>query len=429
MIYSTTYYLARIEESSIDYDLLIPVIGFSLIELLLAYFYFKYIESPMPPKIIEKTSLFGQESLIDNNYVTGNYIEDNVLMLRQMESVEFINGDDILETVKSFFEVNNINPQKFRIFYNRTLFDIQVLKPASINCLLNYYSINDILHTNNYFHACYNAISVNGYLIGIYIPQDLDRLNLERRMPRSLFVAYYPIHYFLKRVLPKLPWTSGVYTALTRGGKKLISKAELWGRLAYAGFLVKQESKLNGKVLFIAQKILTAAKEEYPSYGPIIKLKRIGLNGTPIRIYKLRTMFPYSEFIQKEVYEQNSLDQSGKLRNDFRRNKAGIVLRKIWLDEVPQLYNWIKGDIGLVGVRALSEHYLSLYPADLQELRKKHKPGLLPPYYADMPKSFEEIIESERRYLVRKNEKPFSTDIDYFFRIFINIVFKGARSG
>ena len=429
MIYSTTYFFGRIEDSLIDYNLLVPVVNFGVLELLLAFLYFKYIENPVPPKIVNQSTQIGQESLIDNNNITSSYSENNVIMLKQMESIDYTNGEDILETTKSFFRSNNLNPHRFRIFYNRTIFDIQILKRASIDCILNYYSTNDIQNINDYFRACYNAISINGYLIGIYIPQELDRLNLERRMPRSLFVVYYPIHYLLKRVLPKLPWTSGIYTILTRGRKRLISKAELWGRLAYAGFAVKQESKLNGKVLFIAKKILTPADEEYPSYGPIIKLKRTGLNGEQIRIYKLRTMFPYSEFIQKEVYEQNSLDQSGKLKNDFRRNKAGIILRKVWLDEIPQIYNWIKGDISLVGVRALSEHYLSLYPEDLQELRKKHKPGLLPPYYADLPKSLDEIVDSERRYLVQKDEKPFLTDISYFFKIAANIIFKGARSG
>jgi len=45
-----------------------------------------------------------------------------------------------------------------------------------------------------------------------------------------------------------------------------------------------------------------------------------------------------------------------------------------------------------------------------------------------MPKGFDEIIESERRYLQLKQEKPYSTDFIYFWKAFVNIVFKGARS-
>ena len=173
---------------------------------------------------------------------------------------------------------------------------------------------------------------------------------------------------------------------------------------------------------------MTPALEEFPSFGLIVRLKRIGSGGRTFRVYKFRTMFPYSEFIQKEVFEQNSLDKSGKLKNDFRRNGIGNFLRKLWLDELPQIYNWLKGDLNLVGVRALSEHYYGLYPKDLQELRIQFKPGLVPPYYADMPKTFDEIIDSERNYLLAKKEKPLATDVRYFWKAFVNIVFRGARS-
>ena len=60
--------------------------------------------------------------------------------------------------------------------------------------------------------------------------------------------------------------------------------------------------------------------------------------------------------------------------------------------------------MNLVGVRALSKHYFSLYPSDLQELRIKYKPGLIPPFYYDMPKTFDEILSSEKKYLLKKQD-------------------------
>ncbi len=77
---------------------------------------------------------------------------------------------------------------------------------------------------------------------------------------------------------------------------------------------------------------------------------------------------------------------------------------------------------------ALSEHYFSLYPEDMQQLRIQFKPGLVPPYYADMPKTFDEIIDSERQYLLAKEKHPFSTDVRYFFKAWYNILIKRARS-
>jgi len=139
-------------------------------------------------------------------------------------------------------------------------------------------------------------------------------------------------------------------------------------------------------------------------------------------------MYPFSEFIQKDVFEENNLDASGKFLNDFRITSWGKILRKYFIDEIPQLYNWLRSDINLVGVRAISKHYYNLYPKELQELRINFKPGLIPPYYADMPTTFEEIVESEMRYLQRKKEKPIITNMVYIIKAFKNIIFSGARS-
>ena len=63
-----------------------------------------------------------------------------------------------------------------------------------------------------------------------------------------------------------------------------------------------------------------------------------------------------------------------------------------------------------------------------QALRKKVRPGLVPPFYADLPETFEEICDSERRYIQAFLKHPVKTQIRYFTKSFINIAFKGARS-
>jgi lipopolysaccharide/colanic/teichoic acid biosynthesis glycosyltransferase len=82
----------------------------------------------------------------------------------------------------------------------------------------------------------------------------------------------------------------------------------------------------------------------------------------------------------------------------------------------------------LIGVRPLSQHYLSLYSDEVRRIRKKTKPGLLPPFYADMPSSLEEIMESEKRYCEAYLKNPITTDVKYFFKILNSIIFKGKRS-
>ena len=139
-------------------------------------------------------------------------------------------------------------------------------------------------------------------------------------------------------------------------------------------------------------------------------------------------MYPFSEYCQELVIKENSLASSGKVREDFRVTTWGKIFRKLWIDEIPMLINFFKGELSLVGVRPLSENYFSMYPKDLQNLRINFKPGLIPPYYADLPNNFDEILNSERVYLNKKKKSPFITDLKYFFKAFNNIVFKGIRS-
>jgi lipopolysaccharide/colanic/teichoic acid biosynthesis glycosyltransferase len=139
-------------------------------------------------------------------------------------------------------------------------------------------------------------------------------------------------------------------------------------------------------------------------------------------------MHPYSEYLQEFVYENNNLEIGGKFKDDFRITAWGKLFRKFWVDELPMFLNLMKGDCKLVGVRPLSSQYLSLYDEEFRERRLNYKPGLLPPYYADMPMTIEEIQNSEKKYLEAFEKNPISTDIKYFFKALNNIVIKRQRS-
>ena len=121
-------------------------------------------------------------------------------------------------------------------------------------------------------------------------------------------------------------------------------------------------------------------------------------------------------------------EQGGKFKNDFRVTSWGKILRKLWIDELPMFINVFKGQVKFVGVRPLSPHYLSLYSKELIEKRKEVKPGLIPPYYADLPDTLDEIMESEINYINAYKRQPFTTDIKYFFKASTNILVNRARS-
>jgi len=159
-------------------------------------------------------------------------------------------------------------------------------------------------------------------------------------------------------------------------------------------------------------------------------LQRFGKDKKSIKVYKIRTMHPYSEYLQSYIYDRHRLNIEGKFNKDLRITTLGRFMRRYWIDELPMILNILKGEMKIVGVRPLSKQYFSLYNLELQEKRIKYKPGLLPPYYADMPKTLDEIQESEMRYLVDcETNGVFKTDLRYFVVIAKNILFKKARSG
>lgn len=197
-----------------------------------------------------------------------------------------------------------------------------------------------------------------------------------------------------------------------------VHRVELMGRLVYCGFEIVEV----GDEAVSAVKVRDVSIEECPErrYGWIVKLRRVGRDGRRFNIYKLRTMYPYAEYLQKWMYEQYNLDRKGKIANDFRITRVGRWLRRWWIDELPNLWNLVRGEVKLVGVRPLSEHYFSLYNREVQEARVKYKPGLLPPFYVDKPTTLEEIQESEMRYIEACDRDGVRrTDWRYFWRIVV----------
>ena len=188
------------------------------------------------------------------------------------------------------------------------------------------------------------------------------------------------------------------------------------------------EQVVNDHFFVVVQKTKEPFDDKNPSYGPLIRLRRIGKGGKTIGVYKFRTMHAYSEYLQAYIYKQNSLQEGGKIADDYRISTIGHFLRKYWIDELPMILNFFKGDLKLVGVRPLSKHYLNLYTPEMQELHIKVKPGLMPPFYVDMPITLEEIQESERKYIEEYLKHPLYTDWKYFWKILRNIVLRHKHS-
>lgn len=89
------------------------------------------------------------------------------------------------------------------------------------------------------------------------------------------------------------------------------------------------------------------------SKGPILyKQKRIGKDGKYFYMYKFRSMVPYADQVLKDLVDQNEVEGPAfKMKNDPRITKVGKFIRKYSLDELPQLFNVLRGEMSLIGPR------------------------------------------------------------------------------
>lgn len=309
-----------------------------------------------------------------------------------------------------------------------TVFNISSLPENKYTYIINLRKINDIKKLDDFIDAANEKLDLKGYFFCCVETKDQRKKRILKKFPPVLNYIYYTFDFILKRILPKLKFTRPLYSFLTHGNNAVISRAEALGRLTRGGFRIRQESFIGNHLCIEAKKIADPLPRNENIYGPLIALPRVGKDGKIIKVYKLRTMHPYSEYIQDYVYKLHYLQNGGKFKNDFRITSWGEVCRKIWLDELPSLINWLRGDMKLVGVRPLSRQYFELYKKDVQERRIKYKPGLIPPYYADMPEDLENIQVSELKYLDSYDRHPLLTDFKYFLKSWWNILFRHARS-
>jgi len=307
-------------------------------------------------------------------------------------------------------------------------FNINNLIKDDYKHIINLNKINDARFVNKFLELINSKLLDGGLYINCVQTYALRRKTILNTYKKPLSWIYYVADVVFMRICPKLPVAKRIYFFITKGRNRVIHRSEALGRLYSCGFEIVDEQVINNKLYFVARKIKAPVFDTNASYGPLIRLKRVGKGGKIFNVYKGRTMYPYSEYLQEYIYKHNSLKEGGKFKNDFRISTIGKISRKFWLDELPMLLNFLKGDMKLVGVRPLSVHYFSLYSTELQNKRKQQKVGLVPPYYADMPKNLDEIIASEIRYLEAYEKHPFSTDVKYFFKAFYNIFIKRARS-
>lgn len=370
----------------------------------------------------------------------------DVLIANQVTSEKAVT-EHLSETYGDYFPnlefhiLDNVNPAALKyitrkipteflkdtvLIRSRELDDLNSLPHSS--GIINFTRFNNCIRINKYFERVNELLQNGNYYVVCFESMATRKRQIFNKYGKLIGWPLYYLDFAFNRVLPKLKLTRGLYFKATKGKNRVVSLTEGLGRLVSCGFEVLDYRTIDDRTYVITQKVGNPTYNMEPTYGMICKLRRVGKGGQLFNVLKFRTMYPYSEYVQDFVFQQNDLQEGGKLRDDYRITSWGRFFRRYWIDELPMLVNWFRGQMKLVGVRPLSAHYFSLYPEDMQKLRTSVKPGLVPPYYADMPKSLDEIIDSERRYILSYIGDPLRTDVWYFFKAFYNIIFKKARS-
>lgn len=297
------------------------------------------------------------------------------------------------------------------------------------NVIIEVAKLNNIRYINKYFNKINELLPPGGVFIACCQTSLTRKQNILKKKLFPFNYFLYTFDFLWHRVMPKIKYLRTFYFNITQGKHRVFPHTEILGRLYSCGFEVCKEEVIH-KLFYVAvRKTKAPYYDKQPTYGLFIRLKRIGKNGELISVFKFRTMHAYSEYLQPYIYQKNNLKEGGKFADDFRISSWGRFLRKFWLDELPMLVNIVKGEMKLVGVRPLSPHYFSLYTPEMQALRIKVKPGLLPPFYSgDKPQTIEEVQENERQYIEAYLKNPLRTDWKYFWKIVWNIVFKRKRS-
>lgn len=161
-----------------------------------------------------------------------------------------------------------------------------------------------------------------------------------------------------------------------------------------------------------------------PGAGPIYSQIRVGRDGKEFRFFKFRSMRPNADKYLEKLLEKNEMDGPVfKIKDDPRITRFGHIIRRTGIDELPQLFNILMGDMSVVGPRPALPREVEQYN-EYQKQRLFVSPGLTC-YWQIQPHrnniSFDKWLELDLKYI---KERSFVTDWKIIFMT-INAVLRG----
>lgn len=150
--------------------------------------------------------------------------------------------------------------------------------------------------------------------------------------------------------------------------------------------------------------VAIAIKVEDPKGSVIFKQKRVGIKGREFYMYKFRSMVHNAEELKAELMEQNEVSGPAfKIKSDPRVTKVGKFIRRTSIDEMPQLFNVLNGEMSLVGPRPPLPDEVVLY-TDYEKQRISVIPGLTCYWQVNGRSSigFDEWVDLDLKYIQQR---------------------------
>jgi lipopolysaccharide/colanic/teichoic acid biosynthesis glycosyltransferase len=176
---------------------------------------------------------------------------------------------------------------------------------------------------------------------------------------------------------------------MTAAGRKAAWRPKRSGGPRSSGHLIVKRALdviLGGALLVLTVPLLVlvalAVRLEHPSAGVLFRQSRTGKNGRPFTIRKFRTMVPGADRLKEELRARSEVEWPDfRLRDDPRVTRLGRILRRSSIDELPQLWNVVTGEMSLVGPRPTSFGSDTYEPWQTERL--EYAPGLTGPWQVD----------------------------------------------
>ena len=166
-----------------------------------------------------------------------------------------------------------------------------------------------------------------------------------------------------------------------------------------------------------------------PGAAPIYSQVRVGKNGKTFKFYKFRSMVPNAEQMLEELLQQNEMHGPAfKIKKDPRVTRVGRIIRKSSIDELPQFWNVLRGDMSIVGPRPERRYFINQIEekAPYYCMIYKIRPGLTSwgPIKVGYTDTLDKMIQRLNYDIVYIENMSISLDIKIMFHT-IAIIFNG----